>query len=117
MFIYVLFYCVFGWLEFVFVYMLLLCNVDKFKIFKCKNFISVEWYQNQGFFFEVMFNFLVMMGWMYLDGQEIFDFVEFEWVFCFEDVMFGGLVFDFVKLCWYNGKYLCEVLSEDDVVW
>ncbi|AAF10063.1 glutamate--tRNA ligase [Deinococcus radiodurans R1 = ATCC 13939 = DSM 20539] len=113
--IHVLLYRAFGWPEPVFAHMPLLRNADKSKISKRKNPTSVEWYQNQGFLPEAMLNFLATMGWTHPDGQEIFDLAEFERVFRLEDVTLGGPVFDLAKLRWYNGKYLREVLSEDDV--
>ena len=113
--IHVLLYRAFGWPEPVFAHMPLLRNADKSKISKRKNPTSVEWYQNQGFLPEAMLNFLATMGWTHPDGQEIFDLAEFERVFRLEDVTLGGPVFDLAKLRWYNGKYLREVLSEDEV--
>ncbi|AXG99954.1 glutamate--tRNA ligase [Deinococcus wulumuqiensis] len=113
--IHVLLYRAFGWPEPVFAHMPLLRNADKSKISKRKNPTSVEWYQQQGYLPEAMLNFLATMGWTHPDGQELFDLAEFQRVFRLEDVTLGGPVFDLAKLRWYNGKYLREVLSEDDV--
>ena len=113
--IHVLLYRAFGWPEPVWAHMPLLRNSDKSKISKRKNPTSVEWYQQQGYLPEAMLNFLATMGWTHPDGQEIFDLAEFQRVFRLEDVTLGGPVFDLAKLRWYNGKYLREVLSEDDV--
>ncbi|GGM02900.1 glutamate--tRNA ligase [Deinococcus aerophilus] len=114
--IHVLLYRAFGWPEPVFAHMPLLRNADKSKISKRKNPTSVEWYMNQGYLPEAMLNFLATMGWTHPDGQEIFDLAEFQRVFRLEDVTLGGPVFDQDKLRWYNGKYLREVLSEEEVV-
>ena len=113
--IHVLLYRAFGWPEPVWAHMPLLRNSDKSKISKRKNPTSVEWYQQQGYLPEAMLNFLATMGWTHPDGQEIFDLAEFQRVFRLEDVTLGGPVFSLDKLRWYNGKYLREVLSEDDV--
>ncbi|WP_295820658.1 glutamate--tRNA ligase [uncultured Deinococcus sp.] len=113
--IHILLYRAFGWPEPVWAHMPLLRNADKSKISKRKNPTSVEWYQQQGFLPEAMLNFLATMGWTHPDGREIFDLAEFERVFRLEDVTLGGPVFSLDKLRWYNGKYLREVLSEDDV--
>ena len=113
--IHVLLYRAFGWQEPVFAHMPLLRNADKSKISKRKNPTSVEWYQQQGYLPEAMLNFLATMGWTHPEGQEIFDLAEFQRVFKLEDVTLGGPVFDLAKLRWYNGKYLREVLSEDEV--
>ncbi|MFB9083148.1 glutamate--tRNA ligase [Deinococcus wulumuqiensis] len=113
--IHVLLYRAFGWAEPVFAHMPLLRNADKSKISKRKNPTSVEWYQQQGYLPEAMLNFLATMGWTHPEGQELFDLAEFQRVFRLEDVTLGGPVFDLAKLRWYNGKYLREVLSEDEV--
>ena len=113
--IHVLLYRAFGWPEPVWAHMPLLRNADKSKISKRKNPTSVEWYMEQGFLPEAMLNFLATMGWTHPDGQEIFDLAEFARVFRLEDVTLGGPVFSLEKLRWYNGKYLREVLGEEEV--
>lgn len=113
--IHVLLYRAFGWPEPVFAHMPLLRNADKSKISKRKNPTSVEWYMEQGFLPEALLNFLATMGWTHPEGREIFDLAEFQRVFRLEDVTLGGPVFDLAKLRWYNGKYLREVLGEEEV--
>ncbi|WP_029479743.1 glutamate--tRNA ligase [Deinococcus marmoris] len=114
--IHVLLYRAFGWDAPRFAHMPLLRNADKSKISKRKNPTSVEWYMDQGYLPEAMLNFLATMGWTHPDGTEIFDLDEFQRTFRLEDVTLGGPVFDQDKLRWYNGKYLREVLSEEEVV-
>ncbi|MBB5377899.1 glutamyl-tRNA synthetase [Deinococcus metalli] len=113
--IHILLYRAFSWPEPVWAHMPLLRNADRSKISKRKNPTSVEWYQQQGFLPEALLNFLATMGWTHPDGREIFDLPELERVFRVEDVTLGGPVFDQARLRWYNGKYLREVLTEDDV--
>ncbi|KEF35791.1 glutamyl-tRNA synthetase [Deinococcus sp. RL] len=113
--IHVLLYRAFGWPEPVWAHMPLLRNADRSKISKRKNPTSVEWYMDQGFLPEAMLNFLATMGWTHPEGREIFDLAEFQRVFRLEDVTLGGPVFSLDKLRWMNGKYLREVLSEEEV--
>lgn len=113
--IHVLLYRAFGWAEPIFAHMPLLRNADRSKISKRKNPTSVEWYMAQGFLPEAMLNFLATMGWTHPEGKEIFDLAEFQRVFRLEDVTLGGPVFSLDKLRWMNGKYLREVLSEEEV--
>ncbi|WP_027459241.1 glutamate--tRNA ligase [Deinococcus murrayi] len=113
--IHVLLYRAFGWPEPVWAHMPLLRNADRSKISKRKNPTSVEWYLDQGFLPEAMLNFLATMGWTHPEGREIFDLAEFQRVFRLEDVTLGGPVFSLDKLRWMNGKYLREVLSEEEV--
>ncbi|WP_084050795.1 glutamate--tRNA ligase [Deinococcus hopiensis] len=113
--IHVLLYRAFSWPEPVFAHMPLLRNADKSKISKRKNPTSVEWYMEQGYLPEAMLNFLATMGWTHPEGQEIFGLDEFQRVFRLEDVTLGGPVFSLDKLKWMNGKYLREVLGEEEV--
>lgn len=113
--IHVLLYQAFGWPEPVWAHMPLLRNADRSKISKRKNPTSVEWYMDQGFLPGAMLNFLATMGWTHPEGQEIFDLHEFQRVFRLEDVTLGGPVFSLDKLKWMNGKYLREVLTEEEV--
>ncbi|MFC4425944.1 glutamate--tRNA ligase [Deinococcus navajonensis] len=113
--IHVLLYRAFGWPEPIWAHMPLLRNADRSKISKRKNPTSVEWYQNQGFLPEAMLNFLATMGWTHPEGTELFDLDEFARVFRLEDVTLGGPVFSLEKLRWYNGKYLREVLPQEEV--
>lgn len=113
--IHILLYSAFSWSEPVWIHMPLLRNADKSKISKRKNPTSVEWYMKQGYLPEAMLNFLATMGWTHPEEKEIFDLAEFQRVFRPEDVILGSPVFDQDKLIWYNGKYLREVLTTDEV--
>ncbi|BDP41177.1 glutamate--tRNA ligase [Deinococcus aetherius] len=113
--IHVLLYGAFGWPQPVFAHMPLLRNADRSKISKRKNPTSVEWYMDRGFLPEAMLNFLATMGWTHPEGRELFDLHEFQRVFRLEDVTLGGPVFSLDKLKWMNGKYLREVLTEEEV--
>jgi glutamyl-tRNA synthetase len=108
----VLLYRAFGWEQPRFWHMPLLRNLDKSKISKRKNPVSLIYYRESGFLPGAMLNFLGLMG----GGMpapteksttiEIFDLAAMLEKFHFEKISLGGPVFDLVKLKWLNGEYL-----------
>jgi len=118
----VLLYKAFGWDLPRFWHMPLLRNIDKSKISKRKNPVSLIYYRQAGFLPGAMLNFLgLMCGGMPAGGKvneekdstvEIFDLAKMLEQFVFERISLGGPVFDLVKLKWLNGEYL-RALSPD----
>lgn len=119
----VLLYQAFGWDLPRFWHMPLLRNIDKSKISKRKNPVSLIYYRQAGFLPGAMLNFLgLMCGGMPASGKvneeknsevEIFDLQKMIQEFVFERISLGGPVFDLVKLKWLNGEYLRKLTSED----
>ncbi len=118
----VLLYQAFGWELPRFWHMPLLRNLDKSKISKRKNPVSLIYYRQAGFLPEAMLNFLgLMCGGMPAGGKvneqkdstvEIFDLEKMLKEFVFERISLGGPVFDLVKLKWLNGEYLRALTLE-----
>jgi glutamyl-tRNA synthetase len=125
----VLLYKAFGWDLPRFWHMPLLRNIDKSKISKRKNPVSLIYYQRAGFLPAAVLNFLGLMGGGMpaggkLDQQpeldasgkpvqaEIFDLPRMLEEFKFERISLGGPVFDLVKLKWLNGEYLRALSAE-----
>ncbi len=112
----VLLYNAFGWDLPRFWHMPLLRNLDKSKISKRKNPVSLIYYRQAGFLPTAMLNFLGLMGGgMPAGGKvgadkhdqaEIFDLPKMLEQFTFDRISLGGPVFDLVKLKWLNGMYL-----------
>ncbi len=112
----VLLYKAFGWDLPRFWHMPLLRNLDKSKISKRKNPVSLIYYRQAGFLPGSMLNFLGLMGGgMPAGGKvneeknsqvEIFDLPKMIEQFDFAKISLGGPVFDLVKLKWLNGEYL-----------
>ncbi|MCL2659490.1 MAG: glutamate--tRNA ligase family protein, partial [Acidobacteriaceae bacterium] len=94
----------------------LLRNIDKSKISKRKNPVSLIYYQQAGYLPEAMINFLGLMGGgMPADinnGTEKFTLDEMVEHFVFTDIRVGGPVFDLAKLKWLNGEYLRAMTPE-----
>jgi glutamyl-tRNA synthetase len=112
----VLLYKAFGWQQPRFWHMPLLRNIDKSKISKRKNPVSLIYYQQAGFLPEAIVNFLGLMGGgMPADinnGTEQFSLDEMVEHFVFTSIRLGGPVFDLTKLKWLNGEYLRKLTPE-----
>ncbi len=119
----VLLYKAFGWDLPRFWHMPLLRNLDKSKISKRKNPVSLIYYRQAGFLPGAMLNFLGLMGGgMPAGGKvgsdkndqaEIFDLPKMLEQFTFNRISLGGPVFDLVKLKWLNGMYLRALTPAD----
>jgi glutamyl-tRNA synthetase len=116
----VLLYKAFGWELPKFWHMPLLRNVDKSKISKRKNPVSLVYYRESGYLPNAMLNFLGLMGGGMAQPTEqeivskglntkegdIFSLAEMKERFDFKRISLGGPVFDLVKLKWLNGEYI-----------
>ncbi len=123
----VLLYKAFGWDLPRFWHMPLLRNLDKSKISKRKNPVSLIYYQESGFLPQALLNFLGLMGGGMPSGGagqgsddratnltfEIFSLQQMLEKFVFEKISLGGPVFDLTKLKWLNGEYLRGLSPED----
>src|SRR5580658_5043946 len=123
----VLLYKAFGWQQPRFWHMPLLRNLDKSKISKRKNPVSLIYYRQAGYLPEAMINFLGLMGGgmpastaetaasnsTKSSEADIFSVAEMVEKFDFQRISLGGPVFDLVKLKWLNGEYIRK-LSPDE---
>ncbi len=112
----VLLYKFFGWDAPRFWHMPLLRNVDKSKISKRKNPVSLVYYRQAGFLPEAMLNFLGLMGGgmpaEINNATEKFTLAEMLEHFDIKNIRLGGPVFDLTKLRWLNGEYLRAMTPE-----
>jgi glutamyl-tRNA synthetase len=122
----VLLYKAFGWELPKFWHMPLLRNVDKSKISKRKNPVSLVYYRESGYLPQAMLNFLGLMGGGMAQPTEqeivskglntkegdIFSLDEMIAKYDFSRISLGGPVFDLVKLKWLNGEYLRKLTPE-----
>ena len=113
----VLLYRAFGWDLPRFWHMPLLRNLDKSKISKRKNPVSLIYYRDSGYLPEAIINFLGLMGGGMPgdinNGSEQFTLDEMIQHFVFPNIRLGGPVFDLTKLKWLNGEYLRKLSPED----
>jgi glutamyl-tRNA synthetase len=108
----VLLYRAFGWEQPAWHHMPLLRNVDKSKISKRKNPVSINYYRDAGILPQALVNFLGLMGWSFGDDREKFTVDEMVASFSWDKVSLGGPVFDLDKLTWLNEKYIHELSYE-----
>ncbi|HWZ50302.1 MAG TPA: glutamate--tRNA ligase [Granulicella sp.] len=119
----VLLYQAFGWPQPRFWHMPLLRNLDKSKISKRKNPVSLVYYRQAGFLPEAVINFLGLMGGgmpsptpvEIVNGakeNEIFSLDEMIARFEVPNIRLGGPVFDLNKLKWLNAEYLRALAAE-----
>jgi glutamyl-tRNA synthetase len=122
----VLLYKAFGWQLPRFWHMPLLRNLDKSKISKRKNPVSLIYYRQAGYLPEAMINFLGLMGGGMPAAEseaatgnpsksseaDIFTLADMVTRFRMESIRLGGPVFDLTKLKWLNGEYLRALTPE-----
>jgi glutamyl-tRNA synthetase len=122
----VLLYKAFGWEVPRFWHMPLLRNLDKSKISKRKNPVSLIYYRESGFLPPAMLNFLGLMGGgmaqpteqeivskgLNVKEGDLFSLDEMITKFDFKRISLGGPVFDLTKLKWMNGEYLRRLSPE-----
>jgi glutamyl-tRNA synthetase len=112
----VLLYAAFGWELPRFWHMPLLRNLDKSKISKRKNPVSLVYYRQAGFLPEAVLNFLGLMGGgmpnEINNGTEKFTLPEMIVHFDVKNIRLGGPVFDLTKLKWLNGEYIRALTPE-----
>jgi glutamyl-tRNA synthetase len=123
----VLLYRAFGWQQPRFWHMPLLRNLDKSKISKRKNPVSLIYYRQAGFLPEAVINFLGLMGGGMPapttesgTGQpaaksseaDIFTLSDMIARFDVKNIRLGGPVFDLTKLKWLNGEYIRALTPE-----
>jgi glutamyl-tRNA synthetase len=123
----VLLYKAFGWDLPRFWHMPLLRNIDKSKISKRKNPVSLTYYQQAGFLPEAMINFLGLMGGGMTQPTEreivsqglntkeadIFSLAEMIDRFDLNRISASGPVFDLTKLKWLNSEYIRKLSPEE----
>ena len=106
----VLLYRAFGWQLPRFWHMPLLRNLDKSKISKRKNPVSLIYYRQAGFLPEAVINFLGLMGGGMPESAgpvaEKFTLADMVERFDVKNIRLGGPVFDLTKLKWLNGEYI-----------
>jgi len=123
----VLLYKAFGWELPRFWHMPLLRNIDKSKISKRKNPVSLIYYRQAGFLPEAVINFLGLMGGgmpapsadatpsqpaTKSSEADIFTLADMVTRFDVKNIRLGGPVFDLTKLKWLNGEYIRALTPE-----
>ncbi|MDR1799505.1 MAG: glutamate--tRNA ligase [Bifidobacteriaceae bacterium] len=97
-----------GWEPPAFAHMPLLRNQDRSKISKRKNPAArLAWFREQGYLPEALRNFLQLMGYPPVHGDdEVASFEDFVAAFDWAKINPVGPIFDLDKLTWLNGHYI-----------
>ena len=102
-------YEAFGWEPPQYMHLPLLLNPDGSKMSKRKNPTSVEYYRRAGYAPEALLNYLALMAYPPIDGdEEMFSFGQLTEDFDADKIKLGGSIFDIEKLDWLNGRYVRE---------
>ncbi len=109
----VLLYQAFGWEAPEWIHMPLLRNLNKSKISKRKNPVSIHYYRDVGILPDALRNFLSIMGYSFGGDREVFGLEEMVEGFSWDRVSLGGPVFDQDKLRWMNEQYIHKLTPEE----
>ncbi len=89
---------------------------DKTKLSKRHGAEPVLKYREHGYLPIAILNFLALLGWNDGTEQEVFEPSELIAKFSLERIQRGPAVFDRDKLDWFNGLYIREKLTLDDLI-
>ncbi len=96
-----------------FAHLPLILGMDRAKISKRFNAVSVTDYREQGFLQEAVVNFLALLGWTPKGEKEIMSGMEMAQEFTVEDINQANAIFDLQKLEWMNGEYIRRKSEEE----
>ncbi len=106
-------YEMFGWEPPQWFHLGLLRNLDKSKLSKRKNPVSIDYYRELGYLPETLLNFLGTMGFSIGGDRERFSVEEMIEHFDWSRVSVGGPVFDQTKLEAFNGQDIREMAVDE----
>lgn len=98
-------YEAFGWEPPVFMHIPLILGWDRTPLSKRHGATSVEHFRREGILSRALMNYLAILGWR-VEGDEIFTIEERLQTFRPEDISNKGVIFDYQKLEWMNGKHM-----------
>lgn len=103
-----------GWERPIFMHIPLILGKDRAPLSKRHGQTSVDHFRNDGYLSVGLMNYLALLGWTV--DQEIFDYHEKARAFIPSDISNKGVVFDYEKLEWINGKHMRLIDPEKLVV-
>jgi len=80
----------------------LIFGLDRKRLSKWYGVMFVMEYQCFGYLFEVMVNFLLLLGWLFGDDREFFTCDELIAAFTLEGISGGNVIFNLEKFDWFN---------------
>jgi len=100
----IMMYSALGWEHPVFMHIPLILGSDRAPLSKRHGHTSVDHFRSEGYLSVGLMNYLALLGWTV--DQEIFDYHEKVKDFVPSDISNKGVVFDYEKLEWINGKHM-----------
>ena len=111
--IHITLYQAFNWEPPYFYHLPLLLNKDKSKLSKRQGDVSVEDFLTKGYLYNVLINFVALLGWHPAGDKELFSLDELIKEFSLDRVNKSGAIFDIKKLNWMNSLYLKNSSAEE----
>jgi glutamyl-tRNA synthetase len=93
-----------GWKIPEFAHVSMILGADGARLSKRHGHTSVLEYKKEGYLWEALINYLVLLGWSTEDSQQIFTTEELKQKFSIERCGISPSVFDPAKLLWLNGE-------------
>jgi len=85
---------------------------DKTRLSKRHGATSIDYYRYRGYLPEVIINFLSLLSWSSVSGEEILSIEQLIEEFDFKRISKAAAVFDIEKLNWMNGHYIRQLNPE-----
>ena len=89
-----------------FVHIPMILGPDKTRLSKRHGANSIEYYRYRGYLPEVIINFLSLLSWSSVSGEEILSIEQLIEQFDFKRISKAAAIFDIEKLNWMNGYYI-----------
>ncbi|PLV60398.1 glutamate--tRNA ligase [Thermotoga sp. KOL6] len=108
----IMIYEAFGWESPVFMHIPLILGPDRTPLSKRHGATSVDHFRREGILSRALMNYLALLGWR-VEGDEIFTIEEKIQSFDPRDISNKGVIFDYRKLEWVNGKHIRRIELDD----
>lgn len=92
-----------------FVHIPMILGPDRTRLSKRHGATSLDYYRNRGYLPEVIINFLSLLSWSSISGEEILSIQQLIDEFDFKRLSKSAAIFDIEKLSWMNGHYIRQL--------
>jgi nondiscriminating glutamyl-tRNA synthetase len=92
-----------------FVHIPMILGPDRTRLSKRHGATSIDYYRYSGYLPEVIINFLSLLSWSSVSGEEILSIKQLIKEFDFKRISKAAAIFDIEKLNWMNGYYIRQL--------
>ncbi len=92
-----------------FVHIPMILGPDRTRLSKRHGATSIDYYRYRGYLPEVIINFLSLLSWSSVSGEEILSIEQLITEFDFKRISKAAAVFDIEKMNWMNGYYIRQL--------